>query len=44
MQNVPPPGHEGAHLHPQAGEGGHARGEGGDVVVVVEIQPVGGNE
>jgi hypothetical protein len=33
---------EGAHLLLQVGEGGHARGEGGDVVVV-EKQPVGGN-
>ena len=35
--------HEGAHLLNQVGEGGHARGEGQDVVPV-EIQPVGGNE
>mgnify|MGYP003344056332 CR=1 FL=1 len=35
--------HEGTHLRFQVGEGGHARGEGRDVVFV-ERQPVGGNE
>jgi hypothetical protein len=35
--------HEGVHLRIQVGEGGHARGEGRDIVVV-EIQPDGGNE
>ena len=40
MQNIP---FKKGHLLSQVGEGGHARGEGGDLVVV-EIQPVGGNE
>ena len=35
--------HEAVHLLLQVGEGGHARGEGRDIVVD-EPQPVGGNE